>query len=193
MQLIIGLGNPGEKYQDTRHNAGFLMLDYLKENLNFSNFKFDKKFNAEITENGNHENFSLLNLIKSTNTTANQNKIILAKPQTFMNNSGQTTQALINFYKITPEEIVVIHDELDLSLGKFKISKGKNAAGHNGILSIINHLGTKDFTRIRIGVDNRNEAERKNISGSNYVLGRFQNKELEILKDVFQKIEGELK
>ncbi|MCK4635888.1 MAG: aminoacyl-tRNA hydrolase [Candidatus Moranbacteria bacterium] len=176
MKLIIALGNPGKEYRHTRHNTGFLMINYLQEILNFTDFKFDKKFNAEISEN-----------------KIGDEKIILAKPQTFMNNSGQSVQALINFYKIPVEEIIVIHDELDLKLGDFKISRNKNASGHNGVLSIFNHLNTKDFTRIRVGVDNRNENERKNISGSDYVLGRFSKEELEILNDIFEKAVKELK
>ncbi len=176
MKLIIALGNPGKKYHETRHNVGFLMIDNLKEKLNFPDFKFDKKFNAEISEN-----------------KVGSEKIILAKPQTFMNNSGQSVQALINFYKIPTEEIIVIHDELDLKLEDFKISRNKNASGHNGILSIFNHLNTKDFQRIRIGIDNRTEEERKNIKGSDYVLGRFTKEEMKILEDVFEKVVEELK
>lgn len=170
-KLIIGLGNPGKEYQKTRHNAGFLMLDFFAENLNFSDFKFEKKFNAEITEK-----------------QISGQKIILVKPQTFMNNSGQSVQALINFYKIPAEKIIVVHDELDLKLGDFKISQNKNASGHNGVLSIFNHLGTKKFQRIRIGIDDRNEQQRKNMSGSDYVLGRFSKNELEILNQTFQEI-----
>lgn len=175
MKLIIALGNPGKKYIETRHNAGFLMIDYLQKTLNFPDFKFEKKFNAEISEN-----------------KVGNEKIILSKPQTFMNNSGQSVQTLINFYKVPVEEIIVIHDELDLKLGDFKISQNKNASGHNGVLSIFNHLGTKDFERIRIGVDNRTEDQRKNISGSDYVLGRFTKEELNILNDVFENIPEEL-
>lgn len=175
MKLLIALGNPGKKYIETRHNVGFLMIDYLREKLNFENFKFEKKFNAEISEN-----------------KIGSEKIILAKPQTFMNKSGQSVQALINFYKVPAEEIIVIHDELDLKLETFKISRNKNASGHNGVLSIFNHLQTKDFTRIRIGVDNRTEEQRKNISGSDYVLGRFTKEELEVLTDVFERVAKEL-
>lgn len=175
IKLIIALGNPGKEYQKTRHNAGFLMSDFLQENLNFSNFKFEKKFNAEISEK-----------------TINHQKIIIAKPQTFMNNSGQSVQSLVNFYKIPAEKIIVIHDELDLKLSDYKISQNKNASGHNGILSIFNHLGTKDFKRIRIGINNRTEQERKNISGSDYVLGKFKENELEILENVFTEVLEEI-
>lgn len=175
MKLIIALGNPGKKYIETRHNVGFLMIDYLQEKLNLEDFKFEKKFNAEISEN-----------------KVGSQKIILVKPQTFMNNSGQSVQALINFYKIPAEEIIVIHDELDLKLEAFKISRNKNASGHNGVLNIFDHLQTKDFTRIRIGVDNRTEEQRKNIKGSDYVLSRFAKEELGALNDVFDKILKEL-
>jgi PTH1 family peptidyl-tRNA hydrolase len=171
MKIIIGLGNPGQEYEKTRHNVGFLMLNYLQKNLNFSAFQLEKKFKAEISENQ----------IKSE-------KVILAKPQTFMNNSGQTAQALINFYKIEVENLIVIHDELDVAFGEFKISTEKNSAGHNGVQDIINHLSSKSFTRIRIGIENRNEIERKNIIGSDYVLGRWQKDELITLEKIFQEI-----
>lgn len=171
IKIIIALGNIGKEYEKTRHNAGFLMIDFLQESLNFPDFKLEKKFKAEISER-----------------QIGDQKVILAKPQTFMNNSGQSVQALTNFYKIPTEEIIVIHDELDLKLSSFKISQNKNASGHNGILSIFNHLGTKNFTRIRIGIDNRTENQRKNISGSDYVLGKFKENELEILEKVFAEI-----
>ena len=135
MHLIIGLGNPGRKYQETRHNIGFQVVDeFLKEN-NFPRFKFAKKFNAEISEG-----------------ILGGEKILLAKPQTFMNLSGKSVKPLIDFYKITPPGRVVIHDDIDILLGEIRIAKNRGAAGHKGIESIIKESKNKNFIRFRIGI-----------------------------------------
>ncbi|EKD46637.1 MAG: hypothetical protein ACD_67C00134G0001, partial [uncultured bacterium] len=119
MKLIIGLGNPGKQYENTRHNAGFILLDEIQKVLAFPEFKLDKKFNAEISEKN-----------------INGEKTILAKPQTFMNLSGQSVQAIMNFYKLSPADITVAHDDLDIKIGEWKISEDSRAAGHNGVQSI---------------------------------------------------------
>lgn len=134
MKLIIGLGNPGNKYAKTRHNLGFFIADYLKNQLNFSDWREDKKFNAIISEGQIGD------------------RILLAKPQTFMNFSGQAVRALADFYKISPLDIWIIHDDLALPLGSIRISKNSNAGGHNGVESIIKNLGVKEFIRFRIGI-----------------------------------------
>jgi PTH1 family peptidyl-tRNA hydrolase len=140
MKLIIGLGNPGEEYKKTRHNAGFLVLDNIASKLQATSYKLQANFNTEIS-----------------NGIIDNEKIILTKPQTFMNNSGQAVKAIVDYYKINPEDIIVIHDDLDISLGEYKISKNKNSGGHKGVQSIIDYLGTKDFTRIRIGIMTKNK------------------------------------
>ena len=129
MKLIFGLGNPGEKYERTRHNIGFVILDMIAKKSEVS-FKLDQARQAEIAE-------------------VEENK--LAKPQTFMNNSGVAVSATKNFYKVENENIIVVHDEVDLEFGKVRIQYGGSSAGHKGIQSIINSIG-EDFWRIRVGV-----------------------------------------
>src|SRR6185369_4075580 len=113
MRLFVGLGNPGKKYEKTRHNVGWLVLDSLQ--IPNTKFEVQKQFNAEVLKIG---------------------ETILAKPQTFMNDSGVAVSAIVNFYKIEPDNIYVIHDDLDIKLGEYKIQKGKGPKQHNGILSI---------------------------------------------------------
>jgi len=156
MQLILGLGNPGKKYTNTRHNMGFIILDYLKDELfqDFSDWNKSKKFQA-FTSEGNY----------------NQEKLILAKPTTMMNNSGESAVLLANFYKIEPKNIIIIHDEIDLPLGRIKIQSDKSAAGHNGIKSIIEKLGTQEFTRVRVGIGKEKREHQGDTS--DFVLRKF--------------------
>ena len=167
MNLIIGLGNPGEEYKKTRHNAGFLTLDGLVLSNKYQVLSTQLKFNAEISQ-----------------SIIDDEKIILAKPQTFMNNSGQSVKAIVDYYKIKLEDIIVIHDDLDISLGEYKISKNKNSGGHKGVQSIIDYLGTKDFMRIRIGI----MIENKKTPTEKFVLERFSGEELDVIEDVIDEI-----
>jgi len=153
--IIIGLGNPGEKYNKTRHNIGFEIIDQIKETNNFPNFKLSKKFKALISE---------------------KDKVILVKPQTFMNLSGQSVKAIASFYKT--KDLIVIHDDIDLTIGKIRISKNRGSAGHKGVESIIKEIG-KDFTRIRIGVQPKTG---KPINTESFVLKKFKKQELEEIK-----------
>lgn len=132
IKLIVGLGNPGADYAKTRHNAGFWLLDALAT----TEFRFDKKFHGDV----------------ATTTIANQS-VWLLKPLTYMNLSGQSIQALMNFYKIGLDEIIVAHDELDLPAGTVKFKQGGGHAGHKGLRDIIAKCGGKDFLRVRIGID----------------------------------------
>lgn len=171
MKLIIGLGNPGEKYKKTRHNAGFMALDSIASKLHMSSFKPQIDFNAEISE-----------------SVIDGEKIILAKPQTFMNESGASAKAIIDYYKINAEDFIVIHDDLDIELGKYKIAKNRTSAGHKGIQSIIDMLETKDFMRIRIGIE---VAENK-IPTEKFVLENFSKGEEKAISKVIEKICGEI-
>ncbi|EKE25081.1 MAG: hypothetical protein ACD_5C00302G0001 [uncultured bacterium] len=171
MKLIVGLGNPGNQYQNTRHNVGFIILDELAKTWKFPQFQASKKFNAEISE-------SLLN----------SEKIILVKPQTFMNQSGQSVKALIDFYKLSIEDFTVIHDDLDIDLGAFKISTDCSAGGHNGIQSIIENIGTQKFKRIRIGIEGAEKKKERLMSGSDFVLQKFSDEEIEIVKKLGKEI-----
>jgi len=168
MIIIVGLGNPGEKYKNTRHNVGFQTIDEFAKENNFPEFGLSKKFNALISEN-----------------IINGKKIILAKPQTFMNNSGKPVKTLFSFYK--PKELIIVHDDIDLPLGKIRISKNRGSAGHKGVESIIKEIGTKDFTRIRIGIS---PAFAKALAGEveKFVLQKFDKEEEKIIKQVIQEV-----
>jgi PTH1 family peptidyl-tRNA hydrolase len=167
MKLIIGLGNPGKKYEETRHNAGFLFLDFLGKQWNFPEYSAEKKFSSLISAG-----------------TRETEKALLVKPITFMNRSGEAVLALVNFFKLTPSDIVVIHDDLDLPFGTWKVSTDSGAAGHNGVASIIEHLGTKEFRRIRIGIGRPED----DSDPADYVLGRFTDEEQKELPGIFEEI-----
>ncbi|MCK4524973.1 MAG: aminoacyl-tRNA hydrolase [Candidatus Andersenbacteria bacterium] len=171
MKLIIGLGNPGKEYEKTRHNAGFLTVNKLVSSIKYQVLNAQSKFNTEISKG-----------------TLNNEKILLIKPQTFMNNSGQSVKAVLDYYKIKPEDIIVIHDDLDIPIGEYKISKNKNSGGHKGVQSIIDYLGTKDFTRIRIGI----MVENKKTPTERFVLERFSKDEMEVVESIIKKISDEI-
>ena len=168
MKLIIGLGNPGNKYKKTRHNIGFMVIDEITTNFQFPIFNFKSIFNAEISKK----------ILKDE-------KIILVKPQTFMNNSGRAVKAIIDYYKITTEDIIVIHDDIDLNLGEIKIQQNRSSAGHNGVQSIIDSIGTKDFTRIRIGIKPINQEI--SIDTEKFVLQKFIKEEKEIIQETIER------
>lgn len=149
MRLFVGLGNPGKQYQDNRHNIGFMALDSIVERHKFSGW--EKDFKGLVS--------------KGKLGTEN---VVLLKPQTFMNLSGQSVQAVAAFYKIVPDDIIVFHDELDLQAGKIRIKKGGGAAGHNGLRSIDESLGQM-YWRVRLGIGHPGMKEM--VSG--YVLGDF--------------------
>lgn len=167
MYLIIGLGNPGEKYKNTLHNVGFRAVEEFQKKLGFPDFRFDKKFNAETSEG-----------------LYNEEKFILAKPQTFMNKSGQAVKALTKRYPLNADNLISIHDDIDLPLGKIKISKGSGAGGHKGVDSIIKSLGTKDFVRLRIGILPE-LGKPKNVE--TFVLKNFTKDEEKTIKEVLKK------
>jgi len=164
MKIIIGLGNPGEKYENTRHNIGFEVINKLTE----ATWKFNKKFNAEISEGKIYGE-----------------KIVLLKPQTFMNNSGQAVAAATSFYKIKPAGILTIHDDIDLPLGKIRIKKDGSSGGHRGVESIIASLGSKNFTRLKIGV--APDKRPKNFDAANFVLKKFGKAEEKTLAETIKK------
>lgn len=159
MKLIVGLGNIGEKYHLTRHNVGFIVLDEYAYNNNLT-FKFDKNLEAMLVQ-----------------TKINNEKVILAKPTTYMNLSGNALIKLVNYYKIDVDDVLVIYDDIDLDVGKIRIRETNGHGGHNGIRNIIEHLNTKDFKRIRIGV-----GLDKSMPKDHYVLGKFSKQEIEQIK-----------
>ena len=154
MLIIAGLGNPGKEYENTRHNMGFMLVDRYLEYKNIP-LKFKEKFNAMYVE-----------------TTINNEKVIFIKPNTYMNNSGIAVRAFLAFYKLNSEDVLVISDDLDLDLGKFRLRRNGSSGGHNGLKSIISHLGTDDFKRLRIGISNDKD------DVINYVLSKFSKREL---------------
>lgn len=187
MKLIIGLGNPGKQYEKTRHNAGFIVLDELRKQWNFPEFQLNKKFNAEISE----DVFPKVEPSDSEGSTFGQ-RALLVKPQSFMNRSGQVVRTIMDFYKLTPEDIIVIHDDLDIDLGTFKISTDASSGGHNGVQSIVDHLGTQQFKRIRIGIEGTERKKTRTISGDAFVLQNFSKEEhatlLALAKEMAEKV-----
>jgi PTH1 family peptidyl-tRNA hydrolase len=154
MILIVGLGNPGEKYEKTKHNLGFAVLDTLLQKLTpleKTEWRENKKFNSLV---------------------AKVNELILAKPQTLMNASGFAVAKMAHFYKIEPEDIWVIHDDVDLPLEKIRVVQGRGAAGHRGVESIIKELGTIDFVRFRLGIGHPG-LESSDQEVESYVLASF--------------------
>ena len=160
MYIIIGLGNPGRKYIGTRHNIGFDAVTRISDDFNIS------------LNTHKHKGICGTGFIGGE-------KVILAQPQTYMNLSGESVRALVDFYKVSPQDIIVIYDDVNLDVGQLRIRKSGSAGGHNGIKSIIQHLGTQDFPRIRIGVGKK-PSEWDLVD---YVLSKFSDGENKILRD----------
>jgi peptidyl-tRNA hydrolase, PTH1 family len=165
MKIIVGLGNPGEKYKSTRHNIGWQVLDFLTEKSD--SWKESKKSNC----------LYLKKIIS-------EQEVELIKPLTFMNNSGQTVLHVQKKHNIKTEDIIIIHDDLDLLLGKIRIKTDGSAGGHNGVQSIINHLGTEKFIRLKIGVANE---KRNLIPAEKFVLQNFNTEEKKQLEKIKEK------
>ena len=159
MYLIAGLGNPGQQYAGTRHNIGFMMLDHFaeKNNLTFT----DSKWKALVSK-----------------AVVWDESVVLLKPQTFMNLSGMAVAQAVNFYKLQPANIIVIHDDLDMEFGRLKIVSGGGDGGHKGIRSIIEHLGTKNFPRIKIGIGRPPTP----VPPDKYVLSTFNSEEKKMIE-----------
>ncbi len=192
MHIIVGLGNPGEQYKNTRHNAGFMAIDALAEILD-ANWQTNKKFNAEII---------ISKEVKLPIGSLTSAPLILVKPLTFMNNSGAAVRAVMGYYNLLPKKmglvrekdsdlsnvLTVIHDDIDIVLGQYKLADNSRSAGHKGVNSIINHLKTRRFRRIRIGI-------RTEIAGrmptEKFVLDRFSREERKIIDGQAGKISEE--
>ncbi|MCB9983215.1 MAG: aminoacyl-tRNA hydrolase [Rhodospirillales bacterium] len=155
MWLLVGLGNPGDKYKNNRHNIGFMAVDEIAQEYGFPAFR--GKFHGDVSEG-----------------RIDGEKTVLLKPQTYMNESGQSVGKAAKFYKIPPERVIVFHDELDLEPGKCRVKMGGGVAGHNGLKSIKAHLGTADFGRVRLGIGHPGDKSR--VSG--YVLSDFAKAEV---------------
>ncbi len=160
MWLVVGLGNPGPAYQITRHNVGFMVLDAMAKRLALKGW----------------EEFCQALVLKSE-------KISLAKPQTFMNLSGQSVSCLARQWQLLPEEILVVHDDLDLPLGRIKIVRSGGSGGHRGVASVIEHLGSRDFPRVKVGIGRPGPGK----SVSDYVLSPFEEQELKVVAEIIEK------
>ena len=172
MKLIVGLGNPGKEYQKSRHNIGFMVLDELAKSLESTSFKKEEKFKAEISSG----------VFKGT-------KYLLAKPLTFMNLSGESVIKISQFYKISPEDIVIIYDDLDLPLGQIRIRTSGSAGTHNGMKSVVQSLATQDIPRLRIGIESRGELAPKQQETVSFVLEDFLKSEQSLVQQSLQKSE----
>ncbi len=184
-KLIIGLGNPGKEYENTRHNTGFLFVDQLKEFLNAEEFKFERRLFADIAKaEFPISNFQFSNKSQIPNSK-NKYKILLVKPQTMMNNSGKSVKLIIENLKFKIENLIVVHDDIDILWGNYKFSFGRSSAGHKGVESIIKALKTKNFWRLRIGIQPTIE---KRVSADKIILKKFTPAELKVLNQTIKKI-----
>lgn len=161
MIIIMGLGNPGEKFESTRHNMGFMAVDFFAKKNDFPEFELEKKYESEISQ---------------------KEKILLAKPQTFMNKSGIAVKKLAIQNK--KANLVVIHDDIDLPLGKIKIVKNRGSAGHKGVESIIKAVGNKNLIRLRIGI----QTKRKSSAPETFVIKNFTEDEQKIINKTIKKV-----
>ncbi len=164
MYAIVGLGNPDSRYALTPHNVGFMVCDLLSFSFNFS-FDFSNKFIGEIG-----------------NFNYDSHKILVLKPHTYMNLSGKSVGMLVNFYKIEIDNIIVIHDDIDLYMGVIRIKKGSSSGGHKGVQSVIDALGSNNFIRIKIGV-----GKDENREASEYVLSSLEKESLKIINSSIEK------
>lgn len=163
MRLIVGLGNPGKEYENTRHNAGFMVIDHYAKKNNIVNYKdFKNGLYYEINYKGE--------------------KIIFLKPQSYMNLSGEVVRKYVEYFKINIDDIVIIHDDMDINIGNIKLKLNGSPAGHNGIKNIIQNLKTENVKRIKIGIS------KNNINQIDYVIGRFNKEEINILDNVKETV-----
>lgn len=164
MYLIVGLGNPGKQYEKTRHNVGFEVIDRLADQL-FASVE-EKKFRGYYGK-----------------AVIDGQKVILLKPQTFMNLSGESVRSAADFYKIQPDHIIVVYDDVSLDVGQLRIRTKGSAGGHNGIKNIIAHLGTQEFPRVKVGVGNKTPR----MDLADYVLSHFSKADQDAMEDAFKE------
>ena len=169
IRLIVGLGNPGAEYEQTRHNAGFWLVDNLANSLPNARLQRESGFNAMVAK-----------------TLIGGNQLWLLEPQTYMNRSGQSVGAIARFYKIQPDEVLVVHDELDLPPGAAKLKKGGSSGGHNGLKDITSALGTQDYWRLRIGIGHPRTLN-LNQPVADFVLHRPRREEQLLIEEAIEK------
>jgi PTH1 family peptidyl-tRNA hydrolase len=170
MHLIVGLGNPGAEYAKTRHNAGFILVEKLAEQWK-SSWASERKFVARIAK-----------------AERGGGKVILCEPQTFMNLSGEAVGALVKYYQLPLEKVLIVVDDADLPLGEIRLRPGGGSGGHHGLESVTQHLGSRDYARLRVGIGRKGEA--RQITG--HVLGKFAEDEREMLEKVLERAAGQI-
>ena len=169
IRLIVGLGNPGPEYEQTRHNAGFWLVDNLANSLPGTRLQRDSRYNAMLAK-----------------TTLAGNELWLLEPQTYMNRSGQSVGGLARFYKINPDEVLVVHDELDLMPGIARLKKGGSSGGHNGLKDITAALGTQDYWRLRLGIGHpRTLSLQQQVA--DFVLHRPRREDQDLIEQAIEK------
>lgn len=169
MKIIVGLGNPGKEYEKSRHNAGWMVLDELQKNLEAEPFQEEKKFKALMSS-----------------AAYKGEKLVLVKPLTFMNLSGEAVQSVTTFYKVQPEDIFCIYDDLDTPFGSIKIRMKGGPGTHNGMKSIVQNLG-ENFPRLRIGIESRGFTSAKEQDTTSFVLSKFNKDEQPTIKNIVKK------
>ena len=167
-KLVVGLGNPGSKYHETRHNVGFMAIDLMAKELGLT-FSEERTFKAEVAS-----------------TFLNGEKVYFVKPTTFMNLSGLAVRALLAYYNIPMEDFIVIYDDLDMEVGKLRFRQKGSAGGHNGIKSIIKHIGTQDFKRVKIGIGRPKEG----MTVVHHVLGKFDKDDYITILNTLDKVDN---
>lgn len=173
IKLIVGLGNIGKKYEATRHNAGFIFVDILVDHIQqASSWSENTKLNSFIIE--------LPNMLGR--------KLVIAKPTTMMNLSGKSVEAISKYFKLPPSEILIVYDDLDIPIGKYKIQFSSGPKVHNGLTSVRQSLGTNDFWHLRLGVEGRETKGNSIIPGVEYTLHRFGNSEMDIFQEMCKEI-----
>lgn len=175
MKLIVGLGNPGKEYENTRHNVGFLVISNLKSqisklHLKSQNFEYNNKFNSEMIE-----------------TEYKKGKIILVKPQTYMNNSGLVAKKIMDYFKINERDLYVVCDDLDLPIGTIRVRQEGSSGGHKGLQSIIDQIGDNKFVRFRVGIGSNKKFTNYNMPAEKYVLQKFSKDEQKIMDKAIDK------
>ena len=170
MHLIVGLGNPGAEYAKTRHNAGFLLVEKLAAQWK-ADWNNERKFDSRLAKAGR-----------------GGKKVLLCEPQTFMNLSGEAVAAVVKFYQVSLEKVLVVVDDADLPLGEIRLRPGGGSGGHHGLDSVAQHLGSKEYARLRIGIGRKNEA--RQITG--HVLGKFGADENAVLEKVLERVGSQI-
>ncbi len=171
VKLIVGLGNPGSKYKDTKHNIGFMVIDKIASQLDIT-FTEDKIFKAEVGS-----------------SFINGEKVYFVKPTTFMNKSGEAVHALLSYYGLDTKDLLVIYDDLDMEVGKIRFRQKGSAGGHNGIKSIIAHIGTQEFDRVKVGIGRPPQK----MTVINHVMSSFQGDDAIVIANAIDKIDSAVK